>query len=75
MLCDDNNSKKIKNSVKNIIDDYSNLNNIITEERNVPDNRKLIKKINMKKEEVKLFMYNKTKSIENPNNLNDVFDV
>ena len=75
-LCDNNNnSKKIKNSIKNLIDDYSDFNNIMTEEKNTPNNKKLMKKINTKKDEVKLFMYNKTKSIENLNNLTDVLDV
>lgn len=75
-LCENNNnSKKIKNSIKNLIDDYSDFNNIMTEEKNTPNNKKLMKKINTKKDEVKLFMYNKTKSIENLNNLTDVLDV
>jgi hypothetical protein len=75
-LCEDNNnSKKIKNSIKNLIDDYSNFNNLMTEEKNTPNNKKLMKKINTKKDEVRLFMYNKTKSVENLNNLTDVLDV
>jgi hypothetical protein len=75
MLCENNNSKKIKNSVKNIIDDFSNINNIMTDEKNTSDNKKLIKKMNTKKDEVKLFMYNKTKSVENVNGITNILDV
>jgi hypothetical protein len=70
VLCDNEaKAKKIKNSVKNFIDNFSKFNNIDTEEKNISDNKKIIKKINEHKDEVKLFMYNKTK------NFNNVLDV
>ena len=61
-MCDENPNSKIKNSVKNFIDDLSVFNNIETDNKNSTNNKKLTKKINTKKEEVKLFMYNKSKN-------------
>jgi hypothetical protein len=61
-ICDEKgNPKKVKNSVKNIIKDYSEVNKLDTEEKKITNNKKTIKKINDKKEEVKLFVYNNTK--------------
>ena len=61
-ICDDTgNSKRIKNSVKNIIKDYSEANKLDTEEKKITNNKKTIKKISDKKEEVKLFVYNNSK--------------
>jgi hypothetical protein len=61
-ICDDTgNSKRIKNSVKNIINDYSEANKLDTEEKKLTNNKKTIKKINNKKEDVKLFIYNNSK--------------
>ena len=61
-ICDDTcNSKRIKNSVKNIINDYSEANKLDTEEKKLTNNKKTIKKINNKKEDVKLFIYNSSK--------------
>ncbi len=51
----------MKNSIKNIIKDYSDANNLDTEEKKTTNNKKIIKKVNDKKEEVKLFVYNNTK--------------
>ena len=62
VLCEENPNDKIKNSVKNFIDDLSGFNNIETESKNTTSNKKLTKKINARKEEVKLFMYNKSKN-------------
>ena len=61
-ICDDTgNSKRIKNSVKNIINDYSEINKFDTEEKKLTNNKKTIKKVNDKKEDVKLFIYNNSK--------------
>ena len=65
-ICDDvGNPKRIKNSVKNIIKDFSEANKFDTEEKKITNNKKLIKNIIDKKEEVKLFVYNNTKIEEN----------
>ena len=61
-ICDDTgNSKRIKNSVKNIINDFSEVNKLDTEEKKITNNKKIIKKVNNKKEDVKLFIYNSSK--------------
>jgi hypothetical protein len=61
-ICDEKgNPKKVKNSVKNIINDYSEANKLDTEEKKLTNNKKIIKKISDKKEEVKLFVYNNSK--------------
>jgi hypothetical protein len=66
-ICDDaGNPKRIKNSVKNIINDYSEANKLDTEEKKITNNKKTIKKIIDKKEEVKLFVYNNSKEENNP---------
>ena len=66
VLCEENNdTKKVKNSIKNFINDYSNFNDIDSEDKKKNDSKKLTKKINSKKDEVKLFVYNKTKNIDN----------
>ncbi len=75
MLCEnETNPKKIKNSIKNFISDFSKFNDIDSEEKNSADNKKIIKKINATKDEVKLFMYNKTKT-NDINQNNNVLDV
>jgi hypothetical protein len=61
-ICDDTgNSKRIKNSVKNIINDYSEVNKLDTEEKKLTNNKKIIKNISDKKDDVKLFIYNNSK--------------
>jgi hypothetical protein len=61
-ICDDTgNSKRIKNSVKNIINDYSEVNKLDTEEKILTNNKKTIKNISDKKDDVKLFIYNNSK--------------
>ena len=61
-ICDDTgNSKRIKNSVKNIINDYSEVNKLDTEEKKLTNNKKTIKNISDKKDDVKLFIYNNSK--------------
>ena len=73
-ICDDTgNSKRIKNSVKNIIKDYSEVNKFDTEEKKITNNKKTIKKVNDKKEDVKLFIYNNSKLEEN--NQTEIIDV
>jgi hypothetical protein len=64
----------MKNSVKNIIKDFSEANKLDTEERKISNNKKIIKNINDKKEEIKLFIYNNTK-IEENNQKQIVLDV
>ena len=65
-ICDEKgNTKKVKNSVKNIIKDYSDANKLDTEEKKITNNKKIIKKVNDKKEEVKLFIYNNSKLEDN----------
>ena len=71
-ICDEKgNPKKIKNSVKNIIKDYLEVNKFDTEEKKITNNKKTIKKVSDKKEEVKLFVYNNSK-LEEDNILMDV---
>jgi hypothetical protein len=61
-ICDDTgNSKRIKNSVKNIINDYSEVNKLDTEDKKLTNNKKTIKNISDKKDDVKLFIYNNSK--------------
>ncbi len=64
----------MKNSVKNILKDYSDVYKFDTEERKLTNNKKTIKKVNDKKEEVKLFIYNNSK-IEDNNNMEVLSDV
>ena len=74
-ICDNvGNQKKVKNSVKNILKDYSDVYKFDTEERKLTNNKKTIKKVNDKKEEVKLFIYNNSK-IEDNNNMEVLSDV
>ena len=68
------NQKKVKNSVKNILKDYSDVYKFDTEERKLTNNKKTIKKVNDKKEEVKLFIYNNSK-IEDNNKMEVLSDV
>jgi hypothetical protein len=71
-ICDEKgNPKRIKNSVKNIINDYSEANKLDTDEKKLTNNKKTIKKIIDKKEEVKLFVYNNSK-LEGDNLLMEV---
>jgi len=55
-----NNSKKINRSVKNIIDEHITNAHLDSEERKVKSNKKIVKNINEKKEEIKLFIHNKS---------------
>jgi len=65
-ICDEKgNPKRIKNSVKNIINDYSEANKLDTEEKKITNNKRTIKKIIDKKEEVKLLVYNNSKEESN----------
>lgn len=74
-ICDDvGNPKRVKNSVKNIIKDYSEVNKLDTEEKKITNNKKTVKNIIDKKEEVKLFVYNNTK-IEDNNQKHILLDV
>jgi hypothetical protein len=71
-ICDERgNPKKVKNSVKSIIKDFSDASKFDTEERIITNNKKIIKKINDKKEEVKLLIYNNSKLVED----NTVMDI
>lgn len=75
IMCDDvGNTKKIKNSVKNIIKDYLDANKLDTEELKIKENKKITKKISDKIEEVKLFVYNKSKDEDFTQN-NMILDV
>ena len=64
----------MKNSVKNILKDYSDVYKFDTEERKLTNNKNTIKKVNDKKEEVKLFIYNNSK-IEDNNKMEVLSDV
>ena len=54
------NSHRINKSVKNIINEYSTNTHLDSDERKVKSNKKVVKNISEKKEEIKLFIHNKS---------------